>query len=389
MLRTVAMLFGAAALAADAPAQSTAGHCLAFDDVDDFVHVPRSPALEPQEITIEMWARLEGPQDWNSRLLRKGDHFAYFITADQDHDQRMQILVTQGVGQHLQAKDLQSHTNYVGQWHHFLGVYEATHAEFWVDGVQRSTVPHNFGPLTHDPLIDLYIGAGLPVTWPNEYFGGRIDEVRIWNYARTPAQIAATWNRTAAGNEAGLVARWSFDEGSGQVAHDATTFAHHGQLGATPGAEASDPLWLVSDAPLLPGDCTVTPYCLSAINSTGHGAHIGWQGSASIAENDFVLLAAGCPPQSTGLFFMGSFQTQIPFGEGWLCVTGNQKRLLPGLLTDALGAASLALDFNDPLSSAALIDPGSEWNFQFWYRDPQPVAQGFNLTDALHAKFCP
>ena len=27
---------------------------------------------------------LDGPQDWNTRLLRKGDHDAYFLTADQD-----------------------------------------------------------------------------------------------------------------------------------------------------------------------------------------------------------------------------------------------------------------------------------------------------------------
>jgi hypothetical protein len=102
-----------------------------------------------------------------------------------------------------------------------------------------------------------------------------------------------------------------------------------------------------------------------------------------------VLLAADCPPHSVGLFFMGSFQTQIPFGEGWLCITGNQQRLLPGVLTDASGATSYALDFEDPLASASLIEPGSAWNFQLWYRDPQPVAHGFNLTDALHVQFCP
>jgi hypothetical protein len=390
MLRTVAILSLTTALAANVAAQSTAGHCLAFDDLDDFVRVPRSPALEPQEITLEMWARLDGLQDWNSRLLRKGEFAAYFLTADTDLDRRMQILVTQNQpGVLVTAKDTQTHDAYVGTWHHFLGIYTADRAEFWVDGRQRASKSHTLGPLTHDPLIDLYIGAGLPVTMPNEYFGGRIDEVRIWNYARTPAEIAATWNRTASGNEAGLVARWSFDEGSGQVAHDSTAFAHHGQLGATSGPESSDPLWLDSDAPLLPGDCTVTPYCLSAVNSTGKGAHIGWQGSTVVTENEFVLLAADCPPHSVGLFFMGSFQTQIPFGEGWLCITGNQQRLLPGVLTDASGATSYALDFEDPLASASLIEPGSAWNFQLWYRDPQPVAHGFNLTDALHVQFCP
>lgn len=337
-----------------------------------------------------MWARLDGLQDWNSRLLRKGEFAAYFLTADMDLDRRMQILVAKNEpGVRVSAKDTLTHEAYIGTWHHFLGLYTADRAEFWVDGRHRSTEPHTLGPLTHEPLTDLYIGAGLPVTMPNEYFGGRIDEVRIWNYARTPSEIAATWNRTASGDEAGLVTRWSFDEGDGQVAHDSTPFAHHGQLGATPGPEASDPQWLVSEAPLLPGDCTVTPYCVAAINSTGQAAHIGWQGSTALPKYDAELLATGCPPQTVGLFFMGSFQTQIPFGEGWLCITGNQHRLLPGILSDGSGAASYALDFEDPLSSAALIEPGSGWNFQLWYRDPQPVGHGFNLTDALHVQSCP
>jgi len=131
-----------------------------------------------------------------------------------------------------------------------------------------------------------------------------------------------------------------------------------------------------------------TSYCIGAINSTGRGAHIGWQGTTSVAQNDFVLLASGCPPKKPGIFFFGKFQHQIPFGEGYLCITGFMQRLLPAVLTDAGGSASYALDFTNPASAASLIEPGSEWNFQLWYRDPQAVGHGFNLTDALHAAFC-
>ena len=67
----------------------------------------------------------------------------------------------------------------------------------------------------------------------------------------------------------------------------------------------------------------------------------------------------------------------------------GQHRLAPVVRCDASGTGSLALDFTDPLSAASLISAGSTWNFQFWYRDPQPVGHGFNLTDALSAQFCP
>ena len=46
------------------------------------------------------------------------------------------------------------------------------------------------------------------------------------------------------------------------------------------------------------------------------------------------------------------------------------------------------LDFSTPPRSGGLIQPGSSWNFQFWYRD-SAGGNGFNFTDALSVNFCP
>jgi hypothetical protein len=48
----------------------------------------------------------------------------------------------------------------------------------------------------------------------SRWFDGNIDEVRIYDYARTPAQIAWDYNRGKPINE------WRFDEGAGTVVHD-------------------------------------------------------------------------------------------------------------------------------------------------------------------------
>ena len=306
------------------PQSSSAGSCLSFDGVDDAVHVVRSVALEPDEITIEMWAYLDGPQDWNSRLLRKGLDGAYFITADMDFDQRMQILVSQNhPGVRVSAKDTQSHTAYIGSWHHFLGIYATDHAEFWVDGEQRSVVTHDLGALIHLPLTDLYIGAGLPITLQNEYFAGRIDEVRIWNYPRTADEIRATWNRSLTGSEAGLVAYWRFDEGAGQVAHDSSPYHHDGELGASSATEASDPTWMNSEAPITAPN-SILGFGRVRFDSTwsrgpftqlsAHGYHtlglradgtiVAW-GSNYYGECDVPALPAG------------TTYTQVIGGKGW------------------------------------------------------------------------
>jgi hypothetical protein len=48
----------------------------------------------------------------------------------------------------------------------------------------------------------------------------------------------------AAASEPGLVAQWNFDEGAGQVAHDAGPFGLDGVLGLTAEPDSADPAWI-------------------------------------------------------------------------------------------------------------------------------------------------
>ena len=53
------------------------------------------------------------------------------------------------------------------------------------------------------------------VLWGDElYFAGRIDEVRIWNTVRTDETILHFSERKLTGDEEGLMAYWTFDNGS-------------------------------------------------------------------------------------------------------------------------------------------------------------------------------
>ncbi|MCU0979306.1 MAG: PA14 domain-containing protein, partial [Pirellulaceae bacterium] len=58
---------------------------------------------------------------------------------------------------------------------------------------------------------DLRIGGGrLSDTY--QIFNGRIDEVRVWNVARTATEIADTYNRVLDGSEAGLQGYWRLED---------------------------------------------------------------------------------------------------------------------------------------------------------------------------------
>jgi uncharacterized protein (TIGR03790 family) len=129
------------------------------------------------------------------------------------------------------------------------------------------------------------------------------------------------------------------------------------------------------------------PYCVGAPNSVGAGALIGHTGSLSLAANDLVLIAGGCPPGEFGIFFYGQGQTQTPLGDGFLCVASNHARY-GALSTDGAGNASQPVDYGAPPLLAAEITVGSTWSFQFWYRDPGAGGAGSNTTDAFEATFC-
>ena len=71
-----------------------------------------------------------------------------------------------------------------------------------------------------------------------------MDEVRVWNIARTAAQINQCMYRGLVGNEPGLMAYWPFDEGNGNTVGD---FALHGYTG-----KLNAPTWSVETAPIVP-----------------------------------------------------------------------------------------------------------------------------------------
>ena len=129
-----------------------------------------------------------------------------------------------------------------------------------------------------------------------------------------------------------------------------------------------------------------TTYCAVARNSSGLPATIAVTGSLDVGDQDLTLLAHGAPAGTPGLFYFGSMQTELPFGEGFRCVDGALFRLNPPQMTSGGGNAVRQVDFSSPPVAGNLL-PGTSWNFQFWFRDPAGGPAGFNLSDAVRVDF--
>ena len=64
----------------------------------------------------------------------------------------------------------------------------------------------------------------------HESFIGQIDEVRIWNVARTKAEIRSDMNIQLKGDESGLVGYWKFDEERDRIVADTSPNKNDGRL---------------------------------------------------------------------------------------------------------------------------------------------------------------
>ncbi len=105
-----------------------------------------------------------------------------------------------------------------GRWYHAAVTYdgEAGGWKLFLDGVQvatRSTPPGTMP--RYDSNHRFAIGAALNTAGQRAgSFFGAIDEVRVWNYARSAADIASTKDSSVV-TAAGLVGRFGLDEATG------------------------------------------------------------------------------------------------------------------------------------------------------------------------------
>ena len=239
-------------------AATVAGNALELDGSNDLVLVPDRPSsmLElPDDFTIEAWVKLPPWQDYTAQyssvIVTKGldnfnEHLPYFLGIWNATNALVLSLQT------TVSYQLLSGTSNLGsaQWVHVASVGTSTDIMLYVNGVEEAAAPRASTQQTSaDPLR---IG-GLPSPHGSElYLTGAIDEVRLWNVARTPQEIAEHYNRAVPPDAPGLVGYWKFDEGTNdQTVPDCSLLANDGTLGATDAVGADDPLRVESSAPLI------------------------------------------------------------------------------------------------------------------------------------------
>ena len=113
------------------------------------------------------------------------------------------------------------------------------------------------------------------------------------------------------------------------------------------------------------------------------------EGSAAVADNDVTFLVGSLPSNKFGYLLMSETQGFVPlFGgsQGNLCLGGSLVRFSKDVLNSgSTGEVSFSPDLTD-LPQGSVIAPGSQWNFQYWYRDVNP-SQTSNTSNGLAIDF--
>lgn len=232
-----------------------AGHALSFDGTGTVAIVSDTgfPAFG-SAATIEAWFLtfdIESPQILVSKWADAAPSSREYLIELADGQLRGRIAGSLGTA----SAAVHAKTVTPGKWTHVALVLDGAAGELrlYVNASRLVTVKTDVR-LDADTDEDVLFGAGTVDGQGdlNRFFGGTIDEVRIWSLAMSDADIQARYNRLALIGSAGLEGYWRFDEGMDQQELlDYSGHHRHGWIGLDHESTAGDPARVRSTAPLL------------------------------------------------------------------------------------------------------------------------------------------
>jgi hypothetical protein len=202
-------------------------NALDFDGGDDYASLPAGTYFSG-DFTIECWVYPKSFPNW-ARIIDFGNGAG---------NNNVLLAYTFGnsgaPGFYVGGSQFQANkTLPLNQWSHIAATLSGTTATIYINGIAAGTATF---PIPANVIRNYcYIGKS---NWGGDPYANAIyDELRIWNVAKTPAEIQASMSNELTGNETGLVAYYNFNQGitAGNNAgitslNDKTSNAYNGTL---------------------------------------------------------------------------------------------------------------------------------------------------------------
>ncbi|MFH1194249.1 MAG: LamG-like jellyroll fold domain-containing protein [bacterium] len=214
MLKKLLLAFAFICLFSTQSIFAQVNNCLSFDGTDDYVSIPASSdwVFGSGNFTVEWWQYITKAEiGVYPRIFSIGTNRYFEVSIEPDSNDKIYLFLNDG---EIYAEI----SSYKNTWVHFAITGSAGSAgspgtiKFYQNGTEIGSAQANWNisNSTYPLLLGKKTGAS-----PTEYFGGKLDEFRIWNVARTQNQIQEYMNSTL-GTRTGLLASYHFDEGTAE-----------------------------------------------------------------------------------------------------------------------------------------------------------------------------
>ncbi len=182
-------------------------NALHFDGNDDYVTIPDSDLLDLTDAyTLECWIKLDSFNELAGIISKyhSNDSDGYLLRLSNSSD------FPAYSGLDFDGMTTSNGVLSINKWYHIAAVKNGSVRKLYVNGVEQ---PLSGTPLTvkanSDPLT-----IGVDYLPASRHFNGTIDEVRIWNTARTQEQVQGNMYRNLSPTSSGLVAYYKMDTGT-------------------------------------------------------------------------------------------------------------------------------------------------------------------------------
>ena len=214
------------------------GTALSLDGNGSYVEINDSEILNnmSDQLTVSAWYKCnEYPKDYSPILSKTHTWFTEFRSrtffVNLKHDGTIEFAASPNGESHVSLFP----SNYVIQpntWTHIAGIVDTRNdtIKLIVNGNEIATAGFKGVNEIFTSEIPLRIGWTYEELSLYNYVNGYIDEVRVWNIARSTEDIRADMNKQLNGDEPGLVGYWKFDSQQDDKIFDSSPNKNHGIL---------------------------------------------------------------------------------------------------------------------------------------------------------------
>jgi len=246
-----------------------------------YIEIPASSALNPTSgFTFEAWVAISNsPPSQDCRSIAGKNYLqAWWIGLCTTGGKPTLRSYLRGGGGSRDAGTIPP-----SQWTHVAVTWDGANRNHYINGELVASFAEASPPTTSGSPMRI----GSDVSWEHTPTGA-IDEVRLWNIARTTQQIRDALNERATGGESGLVGLWRLDANGNDAAG-----GHNGTLGGSGAGFLNFPAG--------PTTCTTTSTTLCLLNH--FAVTVSWRDTGGLYHNGLVVPGVGTNASGLIYFF--------------------------------------------------------------------------------------